>query len=502
MSVSAARTVLGNTLVSALAFGVVGAIGLALVPVIVGRYGLATYGLLMLARAFVPAGLIGVFDPGLSEQTIRAVSRARVDGDWSRAGTTISTLLVMAAGIGVTVGLALAFAAEPLAAAMRSGADNATFVEVVRVTGLAAAVLFPALILEGLVKGLEDFRGLRAAEVACTALYAIAVVALADRGAGFEWIAYAYLASLLLKAAWLAAISAAHARRHMLALGRPHADGLREAWRYGRHLAASRILSTLRDQGAAPAIGALLGPTAVGVYDVISRLPRFLKTVLALLNSTLLPLAARLHHGDDGRPLARLAVDGMTLAAALAVPVCATGAILADPLLRLWIGPDLGRYAPWLGLMFVVPALNAVAGMVTTTLLPDESAISAFNRVTFVQTASLFAIGIALLLPLEERAFIASTALVALLAFPVQLWIAMRSLALTAASLRPTLTILVAGAAAVGVASQTALAGSIGDPVALAAAGGTLGAALFAFMVLLLPNALRARVWRAAFRRA
>lgn len=493
---SAIRRVLTNTLISALAFAAVGIIGLLLVPVIVGGYGLATYGLLMLARTLVPGGLLGVFDPGLSEQATGVVSRGRVTGDWAGASAACCGLLLIAGVIGLIVGVTLAATADPLAGVMRSGTDGAAFVRIVRVTGAAVVILFPALVLEGLIKGFEDFRALRTAEVSCTALYAVAVVALARAGASFEWIAYAFLVSLTVRALWLAAIGAKHARNRGLVPMRPNAEQLRAMWRYGRHLAAARLLSTLRDQGAAPAIGALLGPGAVGVYDVVARLPRFLKSTLALLNGTLLPLAARLHHGDDNQSLARMAGDGMALAAALAVPVCAVGAMLAEPLLRLWIGPELARYALWLALMFAVPAVNATLGMLSITLLPNADAVRGFNAVMLVQTLVFYGLGVAAVAPLQERAFFASAVAVAVLAFPAQVWIARRHLTLTLPALRPTLAIAAAGVAGVAVAALTPLAAAIRDPLTLAFASGALGAALFSCAYGMLPRTLRLRIWQ------
>lgn len=54
------RTLVRNTVINIASFGLVGAGGLLLVPVIVAHYGLEAYGLIVLARLLLPTGFLAL----------------------------------------------------------------------------------------------------------------------------------------------------------------------------------------------------------------------------------------------------------------------------------------------------------------------------------------------------------------------------------------------------------------------------------------------------------
>jgi O-antigen/teichoic acid export membrane protein len=94
------RALATNTLISAVAYFFVSIVGLLLVPVLLDAYGLELFGLLLLARLFLPVSGLAIFDFGFSEVSTQAVARARETGDWSTASGQVTLLVLGAFSVG------------------------------------------------------------------------------------------------------------------------------------------------------------------------------------------------------------------------------------------------------------------------------------------------------------------------------------------------------------------------------------------------------------------
>ena len=180
-----------NTLASAGAFFVISIVGFLLIPVLVETYGLKEFGFIVLARLFLPSGVLVLFDFGFSEIATQSVAKARASRAWEEAAREVSILFLLALLSGLGLGIVLGAGAAPVARLF--GADDPHFAELLRATGAALPVLFPAAVMEGIVKGYGAFRSLRLIEVLAALLYGLAALALARSGASYASIAYALI---------------------------------------------------------------------------------------------------------------------------------------------------------------------------------------------------------------------------------------------------------------------------------------------------------------------
>ena len=272
-------------------------------------------------------------------------------------------------------------------------------------------MLFPALVLEGVVKGFAAFRSLRLIEIACTLAYAAAALAFVAGGLSYAAIAYAFLASTLLRAGLIAA----NAIRAGLGskIGMSHPRGREELGRMlsrCKLMAQNRLLGVLQGPAQAPLVGALLGPASVAMFDVLVRVPRFAKSAVALLGSALLPVAARLDAANDSERMTKLANWGMLLCVATAVPPLMCAALMSEPLLRLWVGPHFAAYWYWHALMFIVPIVSTLVGFGLTALLVRPHVLRRTNAIFAIQVTVQYALALCALGLLQERAFLLAQA--------------------------------------------------------------------------------------------
>lgn len=470
------RTLILNTMISAFAYLVVSVVGLLIVPLLVGAYGISQYGMLVLARLFFPSSMFGVFDLGFAEIATQAVARARVDGDWRRTSGQIALLFLLGVAVGSALGAVIAFHAEAIAAILNIEAQHHdSFVRILQITGAALVVVFPGLVFEGILKGYEAFRQLRTCEVMGTIAYALLAAGAVWQGHSYAAVAYAFVASLLLRATLVIFLTLGICRD--LTVARWSAEDRRDVLLRCRVMVANKILGTGQAQGAPILIGLLLNSAAVGVYDVLVRLPRFAKSILGLLNTAVLPIAARLETAADNAQLTRLNRVGLIAVATLAMPPLAAGAVFSEPILRWWIGRDFTEYWMWQAAMFAVPALSVLVSYGATSLLLRPSVVAVLNRIALLQIVIQIIVSLALIPLWQERAFIFGQFCAMCLTFFMQMHVICRQHGLTVRDLQPLGLGIGATGACIALSIATDLSAVVQGPVSLVAMVGswTLG---------------------------
>jgi len=426
------RNLLINTLISALAYFAVSVVGLLLLPMLVSSYGMVQFGLITLARLFLPTAVLGLFDMGYGEIAAQVVAGARVNGNWSVVRAQLRLLAAILLVVSCIIGLSL-FALDSLFCDWLhvDFAYRDDFSSLLRFTALVQPVLFFSLLLEGVVKGFECYRRLRLLEVVCTLAYAASVLLAVTLKWPYHWVAYAFLLSLLLRA-FLGGLTAR--RLMMIEGGLSPATYSPEARRFVlercRLMWAGRILGGLQHQSPPLLIGALIGPAAVGAYDVMVRLPRFVKIIFSLLNVALMPLAARIDAAGESGKMRALGAAGMLLVPIIAFPPLAAAAAFAEPLLAVWLGESFRKDGLWLAILFLVPAMNTLLGFGQQILLTRSSFIRSSNQLMTLQLVVQFAVSFGLVGMFQERSFMLGYVLAPLVVFIPQMRMVIREQAL------------------------------------------------------------------------
>jgi O-antigen/teichoic acid export membrane protein len=188
-----------------------------------------------------------------------------------------------------------------------------------------------------------------------------------------------------------------------------------------RNMAVNKVLGVSQTQLAPLLVGLLVGPTGAGTYDALSRLPRAIKSVLGLLSSTVLPVAARLETSADARGMQRLGQGGILIVGIFALPPVAASMVFSKPLLDLWVGNTLSSFWGWQALMLLIPALTALLSFGGTALLVRPQVTSTMNRLIAMQVALQFLLAGLAVAWLQERAFILGQVLAVVITFGLQL---------------------------------------------------------------------------------
>jgi len=416
------KRLIQNTVISALAFGVAALLGLLVIPLIIQTWGVTEFGLIVISRLLLPSGMMAVLDLGLSEVATQVVARAREHRNWTMVSRQIAFLGAVSVALTLGLSAAIWLTTPLLVIVMKVDAEHLeTFTRIMHYTALANLIFVPALVWEGIVKGFERYNLLRAAEVTSTAAYVGLTFVAASAAAGFEVVAYIYLATLVARAIVIG-IAAFVALRHKHVQLLPWTRDIRQDI---LHRCVLLLQGKLMGGISGPLqpflIGLLFGPKAVGTYDALVRLSRVSKIVVSLLTSALLPVASRLDERGSETSFQRLGDLGLVMMPMFVVPPLAATAILSPDIMNLWIGSLLAPYAFWMGLSFLVPICAQYVAMGSLIFLTRPEVQARLNRLMAIQLLIWAAVSVATLHLFAERALILGQVVGSIAVLPWQL---------------------------------------------------------------------------------
>lgn len=416
------RYVLKNTAISAAAFFAVSLLGIVLVPFLIKNYGVAGFGVIGLARLFIPLSGFGIFDLGFTEISTQTTAKARATGDWVSGGHLLGISLGFALTLGALLGIGLMVLAPYFVNWFSVSPEYADqFVAAVRLTAIVQPVLFASLVFEGIVKGHENFKIQRLVEVLAAITYAVLAILFVKFSASIFWICFAFLIGQVSRAMLSFFAARNHLKIHQAKFRSPNRAAWLEFKMRSPGLTFNKMLGTVQSNGPSLLIGLILTPAAVGIYDALTRIPRFAKSVVGLINATIQPLAVRLEHGDSPEKLGHLIATGILLIACVVLPLYAGAMVFSESILSVWLKAKFDVYWMWQALLFVSPAFTAMVGFGASALLNRVEVVRTLNRIALLQIAIQFAVALLLVHRLDQFSFVVGQVIAATLALYFQL---------------------------------------------------------------------------------
>lgn len=416
------KKLLTDSAITATAFWVAAVIGLILTPLLIQAYGLTGFGLIILARALLPSGAIGIVDFGIAEIATQVTSAVRITGDWSIARARLWQLSRMTGVLAGFLAIIILFSVNQIIDWFKIPDEMRTqFINLILATALTFPLLFFGLLGEGVIRGFQKFSILRTVEIALSLIYAFAVLVGIWANFAYAWPAWVFLTTFVIKAVIYCVVA-----YRLLPHGPTEEYNViikSYLWERARLLFSARILGNLQHQLPSLLIGFLFGPAAVGIYDAIVRLPKFAKSALGVMCSTLTPVAMRLETLGDRERLQTITVFTISTLPALIIPPMVTTAGLSSEILNLWLGPDFVPYWPWFAAFWIIPALNTIISFQNSYLLIYPEYLRKNNRIAFVQTALQIGLSLALAPWIDQNSFIFGQVIATVFVFLTQIWL-------------------------------------------------------------------------------
>jgi O-antigen/teichoic acid export membrane protein len=377
-----------------------------------GVYAIGLGGTMIVARVMSPADF-GVFAIGAAIVTLIEVLRefgaatylvqaAELPRSAVRAAMSVSLVLSLLCGAIILA------AAEPIAR-FYAEPGMATVLAVLAGTFLTTPLALAPL---AMLRREMAFERIAAVGLLSAVTQVLLTVALALLGFGYMALAWGVLAQGLVRAA------AAHAVRPMPWALLPTLSGWQPILGFGGWSSATAVVNVLHESLPQLILGRTLGAVPVGLLgraQVVCRLPD--KLVVSALNPVILPALAE--HARNGGSLREPYLLGLRFMAGVQWPALVCLGLLADPLVRLLLGPQWSE-VPHLVRILVVGMLPLVPAFLTYPVLV------ALGRIRDTLTVSLIGIPPSILiLTLASFHSLEAVAAAGWITSPLQVWIAL-----------------------------------------------------------------------------
>jgi len=331
------KTIARNTLYNGVSQAASVVSTLVFLPLIINEFGAGDYGILVLATSLASWALM--FDFGVRVALTSKVAESTALENGEEVASAISSGTVIYTVIGIVCSLLLALFGLFGAGLFGLNAEQAAlFTTLMLIMAFSQVVFWVGLSHRDALSGLQRYdltsrvsMGLVLAEIAG----AIAVVLLGASPvilAGIRGVALA-LAGLAYRVLYRRSAVIPPARRapsismakRLLASGAPVFS-----------LQLAQILN--RQQTDRLVVGLFLGPTFVTVYEVSAKLASMVSTLVGVLSSALLPVAAKLNAKNHEASLRALFERGSHLITLAAAPIVVALTVIAPSFLVLWGG--------------------------------------------------------------------------------------------------------------------------------------------------------------------
>jgi O-antigen/teichoic acid export membrane protein len=342
-------------------------LGVVMLPFNTRYLGADDYGLWMLAASIV--AYFPVLDLGYAGAMDRFIAHYRARRDARAINEIASTLFVVFAAIGAVAMCVIAVIALNAGALFNLSADQVYPARVVMLlVGVQFAAGLPFAAYGGVVNGFQ--RTYRNAVVGTVVAIAVAVVnvAVLVSGGGLVELVMTTTATRM-----LGYIAYRMNSYQVFPLLRVHYSlfsraRLREVTGFSVYILIQNGSNKINYATDPVLIGAFVSTAAVAVWTVAQRLADMVLRVTNQLNDVLFPVVVECDSTQRNDRMREVLVQGTKISLALAVPVAGSLALLAEPVILGWTGPQFADSIVLVQILVVVVLVRVATATAATVL--------------------------------------------------------------------------------------------------------------------------------------
>ena len=342
-----------------LAIFIDGIIGLMVLPFNVAHLGPAAYGLWALTTSIT--WFFGVLDLGYSGALVKFVAQYRAWRDHSALNEVVSTICLVFTALGSLCFIVTAVIAWRVGSLFHldpGQADQAR--RLLLIIGAYLSVQLPISVFGAVVYGFQRYYRNNAVSIALSIVVAIVNISVLSSGHGLvTLVASTTTVRILFMAAfvWNAyrVFPGLQVRRSLFRLAR-----LREVTGFSVYMAVLDWSAKLNYSSDTMVIGAMIDVTAIAFWTVGQRITQLAQQLTSQLNGALFPAVVDSDASQRQDQLQMILIQGTKLSLALAAPLCVGLILLADPLIRSWVGPRFSSSVLPLRIMLTIVLVRNV----------------------------------------------------------------------------------------------------------------------------------------------
>ena len=333
-------------------------IGLVMLPFNLSHLGAAEYGLWVLLGALTVH--FSTLELGYGSGLVKFVAQYRARRDPRALNEIASTLFFVFAGLAVAAYALVIGLAFNLEHVFRITADQAeTGKWVLLITGIYVVLNFPFSVYGGIISGFQRYDVNNTQAVVTSVVVAVVNVAVLLLGYGLVPLVAAttlvrVLAYLIYRRNAYRVFPPLHIRPSLFRRSR-----LREVTGFSIYASLIDWANKLNYQMDQVLIGMFLGSAAVAVWAPAERIISGVQRLTNQLNGVLFPTIVDSDASRRTERLQQILLEGTRLSLVMVVPIAVTLIVLADPLVRAWLGRNADKVAG------CIPVIQILAVAVT-----------------------------------------------------------------------------------------------------------------------------------------
>jgi O-antigen/teichoic acid export membrane protein len=379
------KDIIGRLLRSTISNYVGRFVGLAtwflLTPFILGQLNADLYGLWALVGSVVAYG--SLLDFGIAGAVTKYVAEYEAKGELEAARRLVATALALYAVLGLVV-VAAGFALAPLFPRLFnvSAEHRETAVWLVRLSGSGMGLAIISASTTAVLRGLQRFDLMNLLGVVTTLLVAgVTVLILLSGGGILGMVGGTVAVNFLMQipAVWFIYRIAPELR---FGWARPSRAMLWTVSSFSSSIFLVHVGGQLETKTDEIVVGAFMPISAVTPYNLARKLSNLPQMMTEQFLSLLLPLASALHAENDQARLRTLYITSTRLALGAFLTFGISLAILAGPILTIWVGAEYAEY----GYLIVVLTL---ASLIDIPTWPAGSVLQGIARHRFTAVMAL-----------------------------------------------------------------------------------------------------------------
>lgn len=411
------RLIIRHNIINFIGFSVVAILNIALIPIIIKNFGLENFGLLSIIRYMLPIGILGLLDFGIPETITRYVAHGRGESSEDSVRSIVSFGLLSMTIIGISVALLfyIVMVNMPLVSD-RQG----YIISVIPITTLTILIMFSGIAVESIIKGMEKFSLIRICEILRTILYFIVVLLIVYNNVEFIYVIYAMLFTY-----WLQHLIYIIVFLKNKSYLKPERKYIRRDFEkytsYAMIVFKGKIISNIMTNLPPFIIAPVGGLKSVGIYEAITKLPKYTKTVLSIINASVMPISARLRGAGDIDSEKSLLLNGTALSSFIFLPILICIIALSDTIISMWLGEGMRQYALWFGVAFFLPFMTNYLTVGMSMLVVHKNELKKINRIATLQLTIFSIVGVVFIKLIPESSFILGIVMAQIIALPIQI---------------------------------------------------------------------------------
>jgi O-antigen/teichoic acid export membrane protein len=366
-------TIAKNVTTRYLAISIEMLIGLVMLPFNLHHLGKEAYGLWMLTGSVTIH--FSVLDMGYGGALVKFMAQYRAHRDSRALNEIASTLFFVFAAVGLVaylVATGLAFNLQHVFKIDAAQADTGKWI--LLIIGLNVALNFPFSVYGGVISGFQRYDANNLAAIGCSVVVALANVAMLMLGYG--------LIPLVMATTTVRLVTYVIYRRNAYRIYPPlrirwalfRRSRLREVTGFSVYSSVIDWANKLNYELDEVVIGAFMGSGPVAVWAVADRIISGTQRLTNQLNGVLFPVVVESDATHRTARLQLLLLEGTRLSLAMVVPIAVTLLLLANPLVRAWVGPKMIESATVIQILAFAVALR-VGNATGTTILKGSGRV-------------------------------------------------------------------------------------------------------------------------------